>query len=228
MTTLVNTPDVFATIYNRRSVRRYKSNPVPDAVLHQIMEAARWSPSGGNGQGYCFGIVTDAEKRLALAHAAGDQLWIAEAPVVIACCAKLGQPWYGEDFGRRVNELRWGPELMQWLDTAPSPWAVPLMMQNATSMIPGAHIQLAAAAHGIGTCWIGYLDIHRAGEILGLPEDWRCHFIMPLGYPAEEKRRPRKPLDEITFSDQWGGRWLPATQHPSWDELELRQESVAE
>ncbi|MGE5654124.1 MAG: nitroreductase family protein [Bacillota bacterium] len=219
MTIQPKNPNLFATIYNRRSVRRYKSDPIPEAVLHQVMEAARWSPSGGNGQGYCFGIITDAEKRLALAKAAGDQLWIAEAPVVIACCAKLESPWYGEEFGRRVNVLRWGPELMQWLDTASDPWSAALLMENATPLIPGEHIQLAAAAYGIGTCWIGYLDIKQAGEVLGLPDDWRCYFIMPMGYPDEEKRRPRKPLEEITFSDQWGEKWLPAGQHPDLAQL---------
>ncbi len=219
MTMPTKTPPLFAAIHNRRSVRHYKPDPIPEAILHQIMEAARWSPSGGNGQGYCFGIITDPDKRQALAQAAGSQLWITEAPVVIACCAKLGQPWYGEEFGRQVNELRWGAELMQWLDTAPDRWAPSLLMQNATGLIPGEHIQLAAAAHGIGTCWIGYLDIARAGEILGLPEDWRCYYIMPIGYPAEEKRRPRKPLSEITFADHWGSNWLPAGKYPELAEL---------
>lgn len=213
---------LFNAIYNRRSVRSFKSDPVPEHILHQIMESARWSPSGGNGQAYLFGIVTDAEKRHALAKAAGNQMWIAEAPVVIACCARLYKPEEESDFSCEVNNLRWGKEAYGWFSSCPNPYHMALLFRNSTPLIPGSHIQLAAAAHGLGTCWIGYLDINKCSEILGLPEDVRCYFLMPLGHPAEEKRRPRKPLSEITFADDWEHKWSPAENYPSFGNAILR------
>ncbi len=213
---------LFNTIYNRRSVRSFKRDPIPEHILHQIMESARWTPSGGNGQGHVFGIVTDPDKREALAKAAGNQMWIAEAPVVIACCARLYKPEEESDFSREVNKLRWGKEAFSWFSSCPNPYHMALLFCNATPLIPGAHIQLAAAAHGLGTCWIGYMDINECSNILGLPENVRCYFLMPLGYPAEEKRRPRKPLSEITFGDSWERKWSPAQSYPSFGDLILR------
>ncbi len=219
---------LFSAIYNRRSVRHYKSDPIPEAVLQQIMEAARWSPSGGNGQQYVFGIVTDAAKRQALAEAAGNQLWIAEAPVVIACCARLYLPEEESEFSREVNNLRWGKEASDWFRSCSNPLHMALLFMNSTPLIPGEHIQLAAAAHGLGTCWIGWLDIARASDILELPDDVRCYFLMPLGYPAEHKRRGRKLLTEITFGNGWNEPWQPAESCPSFGELSLRPYAEAD
>jgi nitroreductase/N-acetylglutamate synthase-like GNAT family acetyltransferase len=219
---------IFNAIQTRHSVRKYKSDPIPEQVLQQIMEAARWAPSGGNGQTHIFGVVKDPDKRQALAQAAGEQLWIADAPVVIACCARLYKSEEESDFSRQVNYLRWGKEAYDWFRSCPNPYHLALLFQNSVPLIPGAHIQLAAAAHGLGTCWIGHLDITKASNILGLPEDVRCYFLMPLGYPAEEKRRPRKPLREITFADEWDQEWLPARTAAPFGELVLRSYQEAD
>lgn len=213
---------LFDTIQTRRSVRRFRPDPIPDPILFRILEAARWAPSGGNSQDWSFGVVTDHGRRRELAEAAGHQHWIADAPVILACCTHLYRPEEESDFGREVNDLRWGAETARWLRSPEDPYRMGLVMQNATPLIPGAHIQLAATSYGIGSCWIGYLDIARAGSILGLPQDWRCHFLMPLGYPDETERRDRKPLGTITFADAWGQPWLPADGGAPFGSLVLR------
>ncbi|MFP4457884.1 MAG: GNAT family N-acetyltransferase [Clostridia bacterium] len=195
---------LYDVIRERRAVRKYKDKLVENDKLLRILEAARWAPSGGNGQGWYFGIVKDEEKRNHLAKAAGEQMWISTAPVVIACCAKVQSSKEESEFARKVNELRWGKENVSWLYDAPNDYARGLLYSNSTTLIPGAHIQLAAKAEGLDTCWIGYLDIHKASEILGLPEDIRCFFLITLGYKAEEGKTERKKISDITFSETWG------------------------
>jgi nitroreductase len=199
------TTDVFDVIRTRKSIRNYLPTPVDEALLRMVMDAARLAPSGGNGQSWAFGIVRDEEKRKKLAQSAGNQMWIATAPVVIALCARLFLPQELTGYGREVNVRRFGADMLSHLENSPSPWGMALIMQNATPLIPGTHITLAARALGLDTCWIGDLNVKEASEILCLPEEWRCLFLMPLGYRAQEpKERGRKGLSEVVFADAWG------------------------
>ena len=79
--------DLFDAVEARCSIRNYRPDPVPEEKLMRIMEAARLAPSAGNIQEWRFVIVTDAEKRQALAEAANGQQFLAQAPVVIVACA---------------------------------------------------------------------------------------------------------------------------------------------
>ncbi len=204
---------IYETIYSRRSVRSFDSTPIPDEMLHRILESARWAPSGGNSQPWSFGIVRDDDKKRALAEAAG----------VLACCAPLQKPEAESEAGRKVNRLRWGDEIMAWLAECPGEYGASIVFRNGAPMIPGAHIQLAANAEGIGSCWIGFLDTERAGEILELPPHWRCYYLMPLGFPAQEpEARGRKSLQEMTFAESWGKRWRPVDEHPPLGKITIR------
>ncbi len=196
--------NLYDAIYNRRSIRNFSSDPIPGDALQRIVESARWAPSGGNSQPWQFGVVREEQRKTALAEAAGGQIWIAEAPVVIAlCCPLQRQEQFGEA-SQKVNRMRWGEQMSDWMTQCPDEYGVSLLLNNAAPHIPGAHIQLAAQAEGIGSCWIGYLDIDRASEILQLPHDWRCYYLIPLGYPdGSTQPPPRKPLSEITFAERW-------------------------
>jgi len=66
----------------RRSIRRYKPDPVPEDVLNQILEAARLAPSGGHRQPWHFIVVRDPEVKSRLDIPA----WAAEAPIIIVGC----------------------------------------------------------------------------------------------------------------------------------------------
>ena len=76
--------NIMEVIEQRRSVRDYEDNPVPDENLSRILEAGRLSPSARNSQDRKFVVVRDKGQRLALARAAGGQSHVAKAPVVIA------------------------------------------------------------------------------------------------------------------------------------------------
>ncbi len=79
--------DVLGVIKERRSIRSFKSDPLPENALNQILEAARWAPSAGNLQPWELYIVRGEEQKKGLAKAALGQMFLAEAPVVIVVCA---------------------------------------------------------------------------------------------------------------------------------------------
>ena len=76
-------------IEKRRSIRKFKPDPIPNEYITELLNAARLAPSGCNAQPWRFRIVADQVTKSELAHAAYDQAFIAEAPNVIICCADI-------------------------------------------------------------------------------------------------------------------------------------------
>ena len=70
-------------VKTRRSIRRYRSDPVPEEVLNQILDAARLSPSAGHRQPWHFILVKDAETKTRL----GLSSWAVKAPLIVVGCA---------------------------------------------------------------------------------------------------------------------------------------------
>lgn len=196
-----------AAIRRRRSARKFKNMPVADAVIDQMLEMARLAPSGGNGQAHVFGVVKDEALKQALAHAAGGQMWIADAPVVIACCARLDEDPNAlpeDDFGVAVNRLRWGDRFWAHLKSSPSWREAACLLANAAPLIPMEHMALTAAENGLSCCFVGWLDVAAASNILRLPDDIKCLFLLPVGYAAEPPAQKKlKSMAEISFYDTY-------------------------
>jgi len=199
--------EIFETIKKRRSVRKYKDIPVSDNIISELLEAARLAPSGGNSQGYVFGVIKESKVKRQLAEVAGNQMWIADAPVVFACCADISwdfakQP--DDDFGLIVNKLRFGDEFMEYMKNYQDRKKCMMLFNNSTPLIPAEHIFLAAVSHGLSACFIGYLNVEKANEILNLPNHLTCLFLLPVGYadeiPGEKKL---KSIEEISFYDRY-------------------------
>lgn len=96
------------TIRGRRSIRRYRPDPVPREKLDAILEAARLAPSWKNQQCWRFIVVTDEAKRRAITKRG----WTAEAPVIIVGCAhpglsggNAGQQYYMLDMGIAMEHM---------------------------------------------------------------------------------------------------------------------------
>jgi nitroreductase len=79
--------ETLQTMWTRRSVRKYKPDPIPEADLNLILEAARMAPTGGNRQRWCMIVITDEEQRRKTAQACNGQMWMAEAPVILCALA---------------------------------------------------------------------------------------------------------------------------------------------
>ena len=164
--------DIYEAIRTRRSVRAYRNKSGEDEKLRRIFEATRLAPSASNRQPWKFVIVKDEKRRRDLANAADGQSFVRDAPVVIAAVALIPD-----------NVIR---------SDVPG-YAVDLAI--ATD-----HITLAAAAEGLGTCWIGIFDQEKARKVLEIPESYKIVALLSLGYPADDgELKTRKPLEEMVI-----------------------------
>ena len=170
--------DVFDVIKRRYSVRSYKDKAISDKDLRKILEAARLAPSAKNLQEWRFIVVKDKNTRAKLCEAAKGQQFVAEAPVVIACCAETD------------NHTMSCGQLCYPIDVA----------------IAIDHMTLVATELGIGSCWIGAFYEDRAKKILNIPDDIRVVELLCLGYAADERpnKKNRLSLEEIVKYEKWG------------------------
>ena len=168
---------VFDAICLRRSIRKYKSNPVEKAKLQRILEAGRLSPSAVNKQPWHFIVVTDSSVRESL-RASYGQSWFVNAPIIIVVCADPSRAWV-----RRDGEEFW----------------------KVDGAIALQDMILCATEEGLGTCWIGAFSEEPARRVLKIPQNIRIVAMTPLGYPDESKKpvSDRKPLNEITHYEHW-------------------------
>lgn len=83
--------DVLNTMWTRRSVRRYKSDPIPEGDLNLILEAARRAPTGSNRQNWRMVVIRDAEMRQKVGEACNGQTWVGDAPVILCLVTLPGE-----------------------------------------------------------------------------------------------------------------------------------------
>jgi len=174
--------DLYQALQDRRSIRKYKPDPVPADKLERILEAARIAPSWSNQQCWRFIVVEDETIRQSLAESMPDnnpaRRAVGEtAPLVLVLCADPKESGDQDEKGYYL------------LDAG-------LAMQQ---------LMLAAHAEGLGTCWVAWFDEEKARIACAVPQDYRVVALSPLGFPnAAPSVRPRKELDQITFRDRWG------------------------
>lgn len=200
--TLLTTKDA---IQNRRSIRKFKSDPVPKTQLMELVAAAGLAPSGCNAQPWRFKIVEDAQTKQELAKAAFDQAFVAQAPAVIVCCADLGAYLDGavsgiQDLGRigavADNHVEIIIKRANSLVTLPVDQLGPQIAFNVAIAIE--HMVLRALDFGLGTCWIRLLDGPRVNQIFGWDDKLFTVALLPVGYPAEDPPpRKRKPIEDL-------------------------------
>jgi nitroreductase len=194
-------------VRSRRSTRQFLPRDVPDDVVNELLDAGRLAPTPGNAQGFYFGVVRDPSTKRELAKAAGGQDWVASAPVVIALCARLSADLAAvasDNASLELNRLRFGDDLIGYLNAHPDRRAMRVLCDNAIPMIAGEHVFLAAVNRGLSACWIGHLDTRSASGILRLPDDMVCLFLMPIGYPADAPGEKRlRSLSECVFQEAW-------------------------
>lgn len=168
--------DLFAM---RASVRAYKPDEVPQDVIDQLLQAAVEAPSAGNRQPWHFYVVRNREHKQQLCAGAYGQKFIEEAPLAIVVCAEASRS------AARYAER--GETLYCLQDTAAA-------IEN---------ILLCAAQAGLGTCWVGAFDEEAVSRTMALPVERRPVAILPIGYPKEASKKPRRRAMEeiVTFVD---------------------------
>ena len=187
-----------ALIQSRRSIRRYRPDPVPRALIEQLLTAATWAPSAHNRQPWRFAAITGAATKHQLATAMGQKL---RADLI---ADKLPPRLIERDVGRSYQRLTHAPLLILVCLTVADMDNYPdvrrqrheWQMAVQSAALAGQNLLLAAHALGLGACWLcaplfAPAAVRRA---LRLPDDWQPQGIITVGYPAETRRQTRHPL----------------------------------
>ena len=207
--------DVSEVIRTRRSIRKFKPDPISDEKINLLLESARLAPSGTNTQPWRFIVVRDDDTKTKLQRAAHNQRHVKRAPVIIVCCADMKA---FKEFPVRVDELIesgalpertrevFVPYLKKGMDTVTKD--VLMIAAAANVSIAVEHIVLQAVEIGLGTCWVRWYEDEKVKEILDMPEHVEVMALLPVGIPDEDPSpRPRLSLDKIVFSEKYGGKY---------------------
>ena len=164
----------------RYSARAYRPDPVPEALLREVLEAVRLAPSACNRQPFRVIVLRTADREAELLRVY-PKPWFVEAPLVLAVCAVPGEAWVR---GRYDG------------------WSA----AETDATIATDHMLLAAADRGLGTCWVAAFDPAAAREVLALPEGVVPVAFTPLGWPRDAAvPKERRPLAELVRYDRWDG-----------------------
>ena len=189
------------TIFTQRAIRRMKPDPIPEADLRDILEAAIRAPSARNSQPWHFLVVRDPELRAKVGELYEEAWW----------AKRKDQGIRPEDIPPGKSTLRSAMRLSEEMGQAPVIvllCATELGPKAVGSVIPAAqNLLLAARALGIGgTITTMHAQVEeRVHQLFGIPDTAQVVYCIPLGYPRG-KFGPalRKPLSEVCSYDRWG------------------------
>ena len=147
--------------------------------MHQILDAAAASPSGGNVQAWGFVLVKSRERVAALRSLAPGI--IGEPDAVIAVCL---------DSDQAIRLGGNGGEKTAWLSLG-------MAIEN---------ILLASHAIGVGACPVGSFHNGAVSSFLELPDHIQLVLLVTLGYPQSDPPSPgRRSISDVCFAEKWGG-----------------------
>lgn len=171
--------DCMEALKTRRSIRRFTSDPVPEPVMMEILDAGRLAPTAGNCQPWQFVVVNDRAVIAQLKEAALGQELLDTAPSVVVVCS---DPKKSEKYGEM------GMTYYCLLDCA-----------NASE-----NILLAAHALGYGGCFMGGFSERRVRKVLGIPDEIRVVSLLPIGKPdGEQWIAPKEELKDMLHWNKW-------------------------
>ncbi len=183
--------DVFEILASHRSIRRYKSDPIPEDLLTRILDSARQAPTSSNLQTYSIIVVTDPSKKDKLAGYCGNQSYVAGCPVFLAMCPDLRRI-------ERVCELRGYQFTDRYIEM--------MMVAVVDTALVAQNIVVAAEASGLGICMIGAIRNNPAqvSDLLKLPERVVPLMGICLGYPDHEPMiKPRLPRELAVHREEY-------------------------
>lgn len=187
---------------NRRSIRSYRPDPIPDGYVEKILEAGRWAPSSANSQPWDFIVIRDAKTKAQIHSIILEVIekiktfrdfpflktfraeYVLQAPVIIVVC---GDPRFVkvsimDGVDSQIEEFSfWG--------------SVTLPIQN---------MLLAASCLGLGSVVFTDIFPDRIKRILNVPDPLKVVCLLPIGFPAESpEARFRREVGEFTHYESY-------------------------
>lgn len=191
-----------ALIQNRRSVRRFRPQPLPAGVLERLLGAAVQAPSAHNRQPWRFVVLETPAARDRLAGALGAEFraaLLADGLPPAEAEAQVSRSYQRLIEAPAAILLCLDPADLDVYPDAPRQQAELLMAVQSVAMA-GENLLLAAHAEGLGGVWIcaPLFAPAAARAALSLPQDWQPQGLLLLGYPEQQpKARGRKPLQDV-------------------------------
>ena len=210
---------LFEAMSTLRAVRKLRPDPIPDAVLRRLVQAASWAPTGGNVQPWRVVLVREPAAKAELGRLYRD-VWTRYAAGSRQAIAAL--PQERRDATERM--LAAGDHLAErFAETPaiaifcfnPAHMAITDAGLDRPSVVGGGSVYpsvqnflLAARAEGLG-CVLTTLLCQREAAVktlLGIPAEWGTCAAIPLGYPLRKGHGPisRRPVDKLAFAERWG------------------------
>lgn len=190
--------DIWAAFHDRRSVRRFRPDAVPEADLRRILDAARSAPTSGNQQPWKFLVVRDPAKIAALK----------------AACLERVRARLNADQNRSEDQKKRQENRMQKVyDGYLSAPVYVVVLTDNQSAYPGynhwdgplaaGYLMLAARALGYGTVFLtDSIGDDITKTVLNIPDRYTRVCITPIGIPVEwPASPPKKPLDDFIANE---------------------------
>lgn len=216
---------LFEAIYTARAMRWLKPDPIPEAMIKQVLEAGIQAPNAGNRQNWLFMVIRDAEQRRRIGEIYRRvSLW------VLRRYEHSGRPGF-QSPGEYERMMQGGMHLYEHMQDAPVllvpclriarfelpdqiPADVQTAMREAAPWTAGASIYpavqniiLACRALGLGTVLTTNHTIaeEEIKQVLNLPLEYRTFALMPIGYPQRSFGPvKRRALSEVAMLDRYG------------------------
>jgi nitroreductase/FMN reductase [NAD(P)H] len=202
----VELPPALAPILDRRVTRRYRPDPVPDALLDTVLAGAQSAPSKSDLQQYSIIVTRDPAKIAAVAFAIGSMDWIKDAPVLLLFCGDIRR-------GRQLCALHGRAHANDSVDT--------FLNASADAALALGFCIMAAETLGLGSCPISYVRNHLPliEDLFGLPDGVFPVAGLTLGFPAARNATsPRLPPSVVVHRERYDDSGLAAAL-PAYDAL---------
>lgn len=168
-------------VRTKRAVRQFTDQPLPDEVVHAILDAGRRAQSSKNSQPWSFVVVRDRATLTQLSECGTYAGHLAGAAVGVVLVAQGEPP--APDAAERQG------------------WIMFDLGQAA------AYMQLAAWELGVGSCIATIYEPEKARAILRIPAEMACDVALSFGYPADQQRpsqrRGRVALEQLVHNERW-------------------------
>ena len=216
--------DILDVIITRKSIRKYKADPVPDEMIDKILEAARWAPTGENHQPWRLIVVRDPEtiKKIGQMAKVGSGIFATTE-------YSMGRMRQFEGIKdpkerERIERFMFTGEVSAFLGKAPllivvcgrcdaldTPYDLSACAEN---------MLLEAHSLGLGACWVHGPVATIRGEIrmkqlLDIPpgmEKYKLLAVISFGWPENPRKHPRPKLnlEEIVYWEKFGRKERPS------------------
>ena len=210
--------DLLDLVKKRRSIRRFKPDPIPDGDIEKLIDVACWAPSGFNMQPWEFVVIKKPELKAKIVEYIGDIRPLTKN-MELTREEWMGKPWRMKGLTEKNMDYTTAPVYILLLGDPRTNAGLPIFIRqddNSRQMIYYSglanafmYMHLAATTLGIGTQWVsithsGYVQ-SMIKQLIGIPSELEIFDMIALGFPEMEPRpKLMRHREEIIHYDDCG------------------------